>query len=100
MFSGEPPRETALALIPTTIPLEFADEAFHPSSTSLLAIENGPVDSGDLAYTPNNAEGEGASMQQEVEQNSLSAFNREPGTPLTSANTDDGFNLSNNPSTR
>ena len=84
MFSGEPPRETALALIPATVPLEFPDEAFHPSSTSLLA---------------NNAEGEVVEVE-EMEQNSLSAFNREPGTPLTSANTGDGLNLSNNPSTR
>ena len=99
MFSGEPPRETALALIPATVPLEFPDEAFHLSSTSLLAIENGPVDSGELAYTPNNAEGEVVEVE-EMEQNSLSAFNREPGTPLTSANTGDGLNLSNNPSTR
>ena len=50
-------------------------------------------------YLNVNAEGEVVEVE-EMEQNSLSAFNREPGTPLTSANTGDGLNLSNNPSTR
>jgi hypothetical protein len=101
IFLDQPPRESAI------IPLEFPDMAFHPSSTSLLAIENGPVDSGcrgwEVAYTPNIAEVEGESTQQVMqnEQKHLPSFNHESDTPSTSAVTsDDAANRLNNASIR
>lgn len=91
MFSDEPPRETALELAPPAIPLDFSDKSLHPSSTSLLTIENEPADT-ELSYTPCDVEVEGA--------NRLSTPNREPDTSLTSTNKDDVSNLINNTPTR